>query len=155
MKKQLLMAAVIISAIACNSNSDKKNEQAIDAESAKKDSLERVESKIKAFIDAPDTTTGTGLISGSFEIIDHKINNVKVNIPRIMVRCTRRGDFIKSDGTNLTYKIEGKKFFLLGPAGDQVRSSTIEFLNAEKTSFVIKTDLDKSETIYQMIKKNN
>ena len=151
--KKYFVIALALSAVACNSNTDKRSEQAIDAESVKKDSLERVEAKMKAIIFAPDTTTGTGLISGAFEIIDHKINKVKANIPRILVRLTKRGDFIKSDGTNLTYKIEGEKFFLLGPAGDQVRSSTIEFLNPEKTSFIIKTDLDKSEATYQIIKK--
>ena len=92
MKKYFVFTAVFFS-VACNNNEDQKSFVSPEVETSK--------------LSKEDTTSGSGVLSGNFEIIDYKKDNVKVELPKTVVQFTKGGDVIKSDGVSFFYKIEG------------------------------------------------
>jgi len=138
MKKYLVLSTVVFF-VACNNHEDQKSPAAPKPETFK--------------LSMEDTTSGTGVLSGNFEIIDYKKDNVKVTLPKTIVQFTRKGDFIKSDGNTFLYKIEGDSISILLNNNLVISKSGIEFLNADKSSLKIKNPLEKTEYIYQKVNK--
>jgi len=139
MKKHgiILMAMFLIAA--CNSNKDKEATPTNETESASGNGNQATNEEVVT-------------LSGKFEIVDYKKNDVQIVLPnKVTVEFTKDGNVIKSDGDSFLYKIEGDSISFLTPANVVVRKSKLEFLNTDKTSFVVKTPLDKSETTYQKI----
>lgn len=132
MKKYLVYTAVLFF-VACNSNDEQSSDKAKEMESTQKDNSE----------------SGTGLLSGKFEIIDYKKDNVKIDLPKTVVEFTKNGDVIKPDGVRYFYKIEGDSILFLSAPGKVAYKSKIEFLNSDMTTFVVKTPLDKTEMTYK------
>lgn len=138
MKKYLVFPAIVF-IVACNSNEDQKSTASPEAETSK--------------LSKEDTTSGSGILSGNFEIVDYKKDNVKVTLPKTIVQFTRKGDFIKSDGNAFFYKIEGDSISMLLNDNYVINKSGIEFLNADKTAFTIKNSNEKTEYTYQKVKQ--
>ena len=138
MKKYFVFTAVLFS-VACNNNGDQKSSVSPEVETSK--------------LSKEDTTSGSGVLSGNFEIIDYKKDNVKVELPETIVQFTRKGDFIKSDGNSFLYKIEGDSISILLNDNYVITKSGIEFMNADKTAFTIKNPKEKSEYTYQKVKQ--
>ncbi|HLG38362.1 MAG TPA: hypothetical protein VI461_01800 [Chitinophagaceae bacterium] len=132
MKKYFILPLALF-ALACNSNPDKVSDEA-------------PETTIAA-----DSTSGEGLLSGKFEIVDYKKENVTVKLPKTYMEFTRGGDVIKSDGVSFFYKIEGDSIVYMTSPGIVAYKSKIEFLNDDKSSFIIKTPQDNTETTYKKI----
>ena len=155
MKKYFVSAAVLL-AIACNSNDDKKADEQTEN---KTDSITKyvdTEPRRKQVVNelAPeDTTTGKGLLSGKFELVEYKKDNVHIDLPKTFVKFTRSGEFIKSDGISLFYKIEGDNYTVMASkkVKDIISTSKIEFLNTDKSSFVIKNANEKTEFTYKKV----
>jgi len=152
--KKYFAAATVLLAIACNSSDDKK---ADDKTAEKADSSSQMINKepkhelVKIELSPEDTTKGKGLLSGKFEIVGYKKDNVKVDLPKTFVKFTRNGEFSKNDGQNFYYKIEGDNYILMATKKDIISKSKIEFLNAEKTSFVIRNANEKTEFTYNKV----
>lgn len=137
MKKYLVLPAIFFLA-ACNSNEDQK-------------STAKPETAQQPF--PPDTTTGNGLLSGSYEIVEYKKDNTKVELPKTVIRFTRSGEYMKPDGNTFSYKIEGDSLsILLYPTDkDYITKSGIHFLDSAKTSFTLINPKEKTEYTYKKI----
>ena len=133
----------MVTVAACNSNDDKQSDKA--PEKTKADSTANIN------IAVPDTTTGIGLLSGTFEITDYKKDNVKIELPKSTTQFTRKGDVIRSDGNSFLYKIKGDSILFLLDAKNIMSRSKIEFLNPDKSSFIMKNSVQKTEFIYKKI----
>lgn len=138
MKKYLVSPAIVF-IVACNSNEDQKSTASPEVETNK--------------LSKEDTTSGSGILSGNFEIIEYKKDNVKVELPKTIVQFTRKGEFIKSDGNSFFYKIEGDSISMLLNENYLINKSGIEFLNADRTTFTIKNLKEKTEYTYQKVKQ--
>ena len=134
MKKYFVLPLALF-AIACNSNTDK------------------ISDKAPATTVSADTTSGEGLLSGKFEIVDYKKDNVKVLLPKTFVEFTRKGDYYTADGNQFQYKISGDSISILLNDNYLVTKSGIEFQNTDKTTFILKNPKEKTEYTYQ--KTNN
>lgn len=132
MKKYFVLPLALFT-LACNSNSDK------------------VSDKAPVATGTTDTTSGDGPLSGKFEIVDYKKDNVKIDLPKAFMDFTRQGDVIKSDGVSFYYKIDGDSITYMTSPGIVAYKSKIEFLNDDKSSFIIKTPLDNTETTYKKV----
>ena len=138
MKKYFLLPAALF-ALACNSNSDKVSDG-------------NPESNInKVELNPVDSTSGEGLLSGNFEISDYKKDNVKVDLPKTTTKFTRSGEVLRSDGNSFLYKIKGDSIFFMIDDKNIMSSSKIEFLDANKSSFLMKNDTQKTEFTYKKI----
>lgn len=139
MKKYFALATFLF-AIACNSNDDKKADEKMEEKVVIVDNLTK-----------EDTTAGSGLLSGKFEIIDVKKENLKTSLPKTFVKFTRNGEYLTNNGASFFYKIDGDNFTIMASDKLIISKSKIEFLNAEKTSFIIKNTFDKSEVTYKKV----
>ncbi len=138
MKKYFILPIALF-ALACNSNSDKVSE-------------EKPESNVnKVELSPIDSTSGEGLLSGNFEISDYKKDNVKVDLPKTTTKFTRKGEVLRSDGNSFMYKIKGDSIFFMIDDKNIMSSSKIEFLNADKSSFLMKNNIQKTEFTYKKI----
>lgn len=132
MKKYFLLPVALF-ALACNSNSDKVSDKAPETT-------------------APaDTTTGDGLLSGKYQIIEYKKDNVKVDLIKKDVLFTKSGNVLKWDGTNFSYKIEGDSLEFFLPPSTTLSRSKIEFLTPDKSTFVLTNPVEKTEFTYKKI----
>ena len=141
MKKQFVAAAALISIVACNSNSDKQAENP----------TKKIDSAAAANNISPADDTGTGLLSGKFEVVEYKKDNIKIEVPKAIYMFTKKGKYIKPDGSILFYKIEGDSLLIMADEKLILAKSRIEFLNPEKTSFIVKESPGNMETTYKKI----
>ena len=136
MKRYFLLPATLIFIAACTSNDQKSN------------STENLKTVVKS---QPDTTSGTGILSGEFEVTDYKKDNVKIDLPKTTVLFTRKGDFIKGDGTKLLYEIQGDSLAIMISEKDVITKSKIEFLSGDSSSFILINPVEKTEFTYKKI----
>lgn len=142
MLKYIPLAAVVF-LTACNSNEDQKA------------TTPPAPAPQTSPFSAEDTTTGTGLLSGNFEIVEYKKDNVKVDLPKTIVRFTRSGEFMKPDGNTFSYKIEGDSLSILLFPNDKeyITKSAIQFLNEDKSAFKLINPKEHTEYTYQKVKQ--
>lgn len=132
MKKYFILPLALFT-LSCNSNEDKVSEKA------------------PATTSSSDTTTGEGLLTGKFEIVDYKKDNVSVELPKTTVEFTRKGEYYTSDGNIFQYKIDGDSISILLNDNYIVTRSGIEFLNEDKTNFILKNPKEGTEYTYKRV----
>ena len=136
MKKYFLLPATLVFIAACTSNDQKSN------------STENSKTVVKS---QPDTTSGTGILSGEFEVTDYKKDNVKIDLPKTTVLFTRKGDFIKGDGTRLLYTIQEDSLAIKISEQEVITKSKIKFLSADRSAFILINPVEKTESTYKKI----
>jgi hypothetical protein len=141
MKKYLGYTAVLF-LLACNSNDKQSDKKAEETEKPQNEN-----------ISTGNTESGSGLLSGKFEIIDYKKDNVKIELPNtVIMEFTKNGDVIKPDGVKYLYKIEGDSIAFLTDPTHVTHKAKIDFLKPDNSSFIVRTPLDKTEITYKKIK---
>lgn len=138
MKKYFILPLALF-ALACNSNPDKGSEENPESPAN------------KVVLNPEDTTTGEGLLSGNFEIIAYKKDNQVIELPKTTTKFTRRGEVFRSDGVSFEYKIKDDSIFFLIDDKNIMSRSKIEFLNEDKSSFLMKNAEQKTEFNYKKI----
>ncbi|MES1217323.1 MAG: hypothetical protein ABUT20_17550 [Bacteroidota bacterium] len=135
MKKYGFFAMALILATACNNNKDKEATPATEAASTS---------------GAKDE--GPGLLSGRFEIIDYKKNNVQVVLAKKQVQFNKKGDVLKWDGTSFSYKIIGDTLEFYSAPSTTISKSKIKFLSPDSSSFILINPVEKTEFTYKKVK---
>ena len=143
MKKYYVIVLALVTVAACNSNDDKQSDKA--SEKTKADSTASIN------VTVPDTTSGTELLSGTFEITDYEKDNVKIELPKSTTRFTRKGEVFRSDGNSFNYTIKGDSILFLIDKRNIMSRSKIEFLDPARSSFIMKNSVQKTEFIYKKI----
>lgn len=132
MKKYFILPMALF-ALACNSSSDKVSDKAPES------------------TPPADTTTGAGLLSGKYQIIEYKKDNIKVDLIKKEVLFTKSGDVVKWDGTSFSYKIEGDSLEFFLPPSTTISRSKIDYLTPDSNTFVLTNPIEKTAFTYKKI----
>ena len=141
--KKYFLPALFVLAVACNNNTDQKAAESTEVENSNTATAEANKENKEI--------TAEYAFHGKYEIIDYKVDNQKVVLPKLIIEFTKNGDVKKPDGVSFFYKINKDSISYTLDGKTVIATSKITYLDADKKTFTLYNPKDKTEYTYKKV----